>query len=160
MTEYGSSHRPEDPGFLRRIRRSEPAPAEPMMTPTEYRLADTVQRAIDDRLEEGIRAIEEQATALMREVATEIWRSSSRDSRPEQERIVTLLSRDQAIRSLIASSDERFQALAVRSSRLEDHIHDLSESGRQTREAMEASAKAIREVAESPSLRGVDTVRS
>jgi hypothetical protein len=131
-----------------------------MMTATEYRVADSLQRAIDDRLENGLRAIEEQATALMREVATEIWRSSSKDVRPEQERIVTLLSRDQAIRSLIASSDERFQALAVRGARLEDHLGDLAETGRATREAMEASATAIREIASSPTLHGVETVRS
>jgi hypothetical protein len=130
------------------------------MTATEYRVADSLQRAIGDRLEDGLRVIEEQATALMREVATEIWRSSSKDVRPEQERIVTLLSRDQAIRSLIASSDERFQALAVRSARLEDHLGDLAETGRATREAMEASATAIREIASSPTLHGVETVRT
>ena len=119
-----------------------------------------MQRAIDDRLEDGLRAIEEQATALMREVATEIWRSSARDVRPEQERIVTLLSRDQAIRSLITPRDERFQSLAVRTARLEDHLNDLAESDRHTREAMEHSADAIREIAASPSLHGVDVVRT
>jgi ribosomal protein S15P/S13E len=130
------------------------------MTPTEYRLAETLTRAVEDRLEEGFQAIEEQATALLREVATEVWRTSSRDVRPEQERIVTLLSRDQAIRSLIASSDERFQSLAVRTSRLEDHLEEVSRSSRETRAAMEASAVAIHEVASSPTLQGVETVRS
>ena len=37
----------------------------------------------------------------MREIAAEIWRSGGADARPEQERIVSLLSRDQAIRSLL-----------------------------------------------------------
>jgi hypothetical protein len=160
MTEHGSSHRPDDPGFLRRLRRPEPMPAEPLLSPTEYRLADTLQRAVDDRLEDGLRAIEEQATSLMREVATEIWRTSSRDVRPEQERLVSLLSRDQAIRGLIASSDERFQALAVRTARLEDHIRELTEAGRQTREAMQAASRTIREIADSPTLHSVETVRS
>ena len=159
MTGYGASPRPDDPGFRRRFRR-EPVPAEPLLTPTEYRLADTLQHAIDDRLEEGLRAIEEQATTLMREVATEIWRSSSRDTRPEQERIIAMLSRDQAIRSLIASSDERFQALAVRTARLEDHLHEVSEAGRATREAMQSAADKIREVAQSPTLHSVETVQS
>jgi hypothetical protein len=131
-----------------------------MMTATEHRVADSLQRAIDDRLEDGLRVIEEQATALMREVATEIWRSSAKDVRPEQERIVSILSRDQAIRSLIASSDERFQALAVRSASLEDHLNDLAESERRTRGAMEDTAKAIREIADSPTLHGVETVRT
>jgi hypothetical protein len=162
MSTSGSTREPDDSGLLRRglFARREPAATEPMMTATEYRVADSLQRAIDDRLEDGLRVIEEQATALMREVATEIWRSSSKDVRPEQERIVTLLSRDQAIRSLIASSDERFQALAVRSARLEDHLGDLAETGRATREAMEASATAIREIASSPTLHGVESVRT
>ena len=81
----------------------------------------------------------------MREVATELWRSSAKDVRPEQERIVSLLSRDQAIRSLIASSDERFQALSTRAGRVEDSLTDLAETGRATREAMEASVASIRE---------------
>jgi hypothetical protein len=162
MSTSGSTREPDESGLLRRglFARKDPHATEPMMTATEYRVADSLQRAIDDRLEDGLRAIEEQATALMREVATEIWRSSSKDVRPEQERIVTLLSRDQAIRSLIASSDERFQALAVRGARLEDHLGDLAETGRATREAMEASATAIREIASSPTLHGVETVRS
>ena len=160
MTGYGSSPGPDDRDFRRRFRRSEPVPAEPLLTATEYRLADTLQRAVEDRLEEGVRAIEDQATGLMREVATEIWRTSSRDARPEQERIVAMLSRDQAIRSLIASSDERFQALAVRTARLEDHLHEVSETGRATREAMQAAAERIREIAQSPTLHSVETVQS
>jgi hypothetical protein len=160
MSGYGTSPGAEDPGLFRRLRRPEPMPAEPMMTASAYQLADTLQRAVDDRLEEGLRTIEEQATGLMREVATEIWRSTSRDMRPEQERIVTLLSRDQAIRSLIASSDERFQALAMRTARLEDNLHDLSETGRQTRESMEAAAAQIRRIAESPTLNSVEAVQS
>jgi hypothetical protein len=95
----------------------------------------------------------------MREVATELWRSSSKDVRPEQERIVSLLSRDQAIRSLIASSDERFQALSTRAARVEDALHDMAETGRATRDAMESSAASIREIAESPTLHGVEGVR-
>jgi len=126
----------------------------------EARLAELLQSAVDDRLEEGLRAIEEQATGLMREVAGEMWRASAKDVRPEQERIVSILSRDQAIRSLIASSDERFQALAVRSASLEDHLNDLAESERRTRESMEDTARAIREIADSPTLHGVEGVRT
>jgi uncharacterized protein YukE len=159
MMGHGPSHRPDDAGIWRRRRRPEPAP-EPLLTPTEHRLADTLQRVIDDRLDEGLRAIEDQAMALMREVATEIWRASARDVRPEQERIVSLLSRDQAIRSLIASSDERFQALAVRTARLEDQLRDAIEQGRRAREAMEAAAAQVRRIADSPTLHSVEGVRS
>jgi hypothetical protein len=131
-----------------------------VITEPEARLADLLQSAVDDRLEEGLRTIEEQATGLMREVAGEVWRASAKDVRPEQERIVSILSRDQAIRSLIASSDERFQALAVRSASLEDHLNELAESERRTRQAMEDTAHAIREIADSPTLHGVEAVRT
>jgi hypothetical protein len=162
MNDEGSPREPNGSGLVRRgiFPRRDPSPSEPLLTPTEYRLADTLQRAVDDRLEEGLRILEDQATGLMREVATEVWRSSSKDVRPEQERIVTLLSRDQAIRSLIASSDERFQSLAVRTARLEDHLSELQEHGRQTRAVMEVSAAAIKEIAASPAIHGVETVRS
>ena len=140
--------------------RREPAQVEPALSPAEVEFAEVVQRAVDERLEGGLRTIEEQAAGLMREVAREVWRASSKDVRPEQERIVAILSRDQAIRSLIASSDERFQALAVRGARLEDHVEELAASERRTREAMEAAATAIREIADSPSLHGVDIVRT
>jgi hypothetical protein len=162
MSTSGASRGPEESGLLRRgfFPRRETAPAEPVITEPEARLADLLQSAVDDRLEEGLRTIEEQATGLMREVAGEVWRASAKDVRPEQERIVSILSRDQAIRSLIASSDERFQALAVRSASLEDHLNDLAESERRTRESMEDTAQAIREIADSPTLHGVEAVRT
>jgi hypothetical protein len=130
-----------------------------MLSPVEEEIANALTRAVDERVEEGLQALEDQATILMREVATELWRSSAKDVRPEQERIVSLLSRDQAIRSLIASSDERFQALSTRAARVEDALNDLSDSGRATRDAMQASVAAIREIADSPTLHGVEGVR-
>jgi hypothetical protein len=123
-------------------------------------MAYALQRAVDERLEDGLRAIEEHATALMREIAGEIWRASGADVRPEQERIVSLLSRDQAIKGLLASSDERFQSLAVRTGRVEDALADLVETGRVTREAMKIASEAIREISESPTLHGVEIVRT
>jgi hypothetical protein len=162
MSTSGASRGPEESGLLRRgfFPRREPAQTEPVIPEPEARLAELLQSAVDDRLEEGLRTIEEQATGLMREVAGEVWRASAKDVRPEQERIVSILSRDQAIRSLIASSDERFQALAVRSASLEDHLNDLAESERRTRESMEETARAIREIADSPTLHGVEAVRT
>ena len=96
----------------------------------------------------------------MREIASEIWRASGSDTRPEQERIVSLLSRDQAIRTLIASNDERFQSLALRSARVEDTVSAVADNGRATREAIESSLHAIREIADSPTLQGVEGVRT
>jgi hypothetical protein len=107
-----------------------------------------------------MRQIEDQATGLLREVATEVWRTSAKDVRPEQERIMSILARDQAIRGLITTSDERFQAIAVRTARLEDNLADLAESERRTREAMEAAAVSIREISQSPTLHGVEMVRT
>jgi hypothetical protein len=130
-----------------------------VLSPVEGEIAKAMTNVVDERIEEGLQALEDQATLLMREVASELWRSSAKDVRPEQERIVSLLSRDQAIRSLMASSDERFQALSTRAARVEDALKDLSESGRSTREAMEASAASIREIADSPTLHGVENVR-
>jgi hypothetical protein len=137
-------------------------PAEPetrVLSPVEEEVADALGQVVDERIEEGLQVLEEQAALLMREVASELWRASAKDVRPEQERIVSLLSRDQAIRSLIASSDERFQALSTRAARVEDALNDLAESGRSTRAAMEASAASIREIADSPTLHGVENVR-
>ena len=125
----------------------------------ELNITRALQRTIDERLEEGLHALEEQATVLMREIAAEMWRASATDARPEQERIVSLISRDQAIRSLLASSDERFQALAVRSRALEDHLSEIAQATRATRQTMEASTTAIRQIAESPQMQGIEAIR-
>ncbi len=151
----GAGSRRRSPLFTR-----QQAPEPPVLTPAEEEIANALTNVVDERVEEGLQALEQQATILMREVATELWRSSAKDVRPEQERIVSLLSRDQAIRSLIASSDERFQALSTRAGRVEDALGDLAETGRATREAIESSVASIREIADSPTLHGVEGVRN
>ncbi|MGH2594766.1 MAG: hypothetical protein ACRDH7_02245 [Actinomycetota bacterium] len=128
--------------------------------PESYAEPDPLERAIETQLEEGLRVIEEQAAGLMREIASEMWRASGSDTGPEQERILSFLSRDQAIRSLIASSDDRFQTLAVRTARLEDALAELAENGRALREAVQLSARSIHEIATSPTLQGVEMVRT
>jgi hypothetical protein len=155
------THASEESGLFRRgiFPRREQAQAEP--TP----VAETTAPALDEvavraALDEGLAKIEDSASGLMKEIASEVWRSSAKDVRPEQERIMTLLARDQAIRSLITTSDERFQAIAMRTARLEDNLHDLSESERRLREAMEGTTEAVREIAQSPTLHSVEAVRS
>jgi hypothetical protein len=150
----GAGARRRSPLFTR-----QPEPEPTVLSPAEEEIASALTNAVDERIEEGLQVLEEQATMLMKEVAAELWRSSAKDVRPEQERIVSLLSRDQAIRSLIASSDERFQALSTRAARVEDALGDLAETGRATREAMESSVASIREIADSPTLHGVEHVR-
>jgi hypothetical protein len=159
MQATGPIPQPDQPGGIRARFGRRPVD-EPRLLPSEYRLADVLQQAVEERLEEGLRAIEEQAADMMREIAAEIWRTGGNDVRPEQERIISLISRDQALKSLLTSSDERFQALAMRGARLEDSLRDLAETGRSTRQAMEVSANAVREIAESPTLRGVEMVRT
>lgn len=150
----------EQSGTSRRMKLRRPEhDDDPLMTSSEHRISATLSRSIDERLDEGLRALEEQATDLMREIAAEIWRASGNDTRPEQDRIVSLLSRDQAIRSLITSNDERFQAIALRSARVEDTMTEVAEHGRAARHAIESSLAAIREIADSPTLHGVDEVR-
>jgi hypothetical protein len=152
----------EQSGTPRRsmFRRLEHDDDEQLMTSSEHRISASLRRSIDGQLEEGLRALEEQATDLMREIAAEIWRASGNDMRPEQERIVSLLSRDQTIKTLIASNDERYQSLALRSARVEDAVNEVAEHGRTSRDAVEASLIAIREIADSPTLHGVEGVRS
>ncbi len=133
---------------------------EPLMTSSEHRISASLRRSIDGQLEDGLRALEEQATDLMREIASEIWRASGGDTRPEQERIISLLSRDQAIKTLISSNDERYQSLSLRSARVEDAMNEVAENGRSSRQAVESSLVAIREIADSPTLHGVEEVRS
>ncbi len=159
MQESTPANPPEAQGrtrglFLRRSSTSGPTPP----TPREP-FRGSIELLVDERLEEGMRGIEEQATSLMREIASEMWRASAADVRPEQERIISLLSRDQAIRSLIASSDERFQALAVRTSRLEDYLAQTADSSRSMRDSLAESARVVHEAANSPMLQGVEAVR-
>ena len=162
MEEQGPAYQPEHAGAPRRgrFRKENPDPApEPMMTPSEHRMVEALQRSIDERLDDVLGMVERQTADLMREVAAEVWRASATDVRPEQERIVSLLSRDQAIKSLMATSDERFQSLAVRSARLEEDLLELATQGRATREAIEASVEEVREIAGSPAIHGVDEIR-
>jgi len=162
MDTSETTHAPEESGLLRRgiFPRREQAPSEPPKTETELRLDDLVRRAIDERLDEGLAQLEGSAAGLMREVAGEVWRTSAADVRPEQERIMSILAKDQTVRSLLATSDERFQAIAMRTARLEDNLSDLGESERRTRAAMEETAESIREIAQSPTLHGVEMVRT
>jgi hypothetical protein len=152
----------EQSGTPRRsmFRRLEHDDDEQLMTSSEHRISASLRRSIDGQLEEGLRALETQATDLMREIAAEVWRASGNDMRPERERIVSLLSRDQTIKTLIASNDERYQSLALRAARVEDAVNEVAEHGRTSRDAVEASLLAIREIADSPTLHGVEGVRS
>jgi hypothetical protein len=101
------------------------------------------QEMIQEQLDEGLRSIQHSANALMHEIAGEVWRSTGGDKEAVGSTILRELSRDQAIRALIAHSDERFQALAARTGRVEDTMNMLAESVRAAREQIARSADAL-----------------
>ena len=160
MQGSGSAYPPQGPETRRGglFPRRTPPEAQPV-PPGVQDLIASYQRGIEERLEEGLRAIQQTAVSLMHEIAAEMWRASSGDVRDAQSQILSLISRDQTIRSLIAHSDERFQALAVRTARLEDTIAELAESTRALKEVLGRGAQALAEAANSPALRGVEEVR-
>ena len=104
---------------------------------------ETYQAMIQEQLDEGLRSIQHSANALMHEIAGEVWRSAGGDKETVGSTILQELSRDQAIRALIAHSDERFQALAARTGRVEDTMNMLAESVRAAREQIARSADAL-----------------
>jgi myosin heavy subunit len=101
------------------------------------------QEMIQEQLDEGLRSIQHTANTLMHEIAGEVWRSAGGDKEAVASTILQELSRDQAIRALIAHSDERFQALAARTGRVEDTMNMLAESVRTAREQIARSADAL-----------------
>ena len=131
--------------------RPEPPDAPPGLPPSAAERAETViasyQEMIQEQLDEGLRSIQHTANTLMHDIAAEVWRSAGGDKQAVGTSMLQELSRDQAIRSLIAHSDERFQALAARTGRLEDTMNLLAESIRAASEQIERSADAL---AESP----------
>ena len=163
-TSETTSTTEEQSGILRRglfpRREQREAPVGPPPTENEARLDDLVRTAIDEQMRAGLEHMEGSAASLMREIAGEMWRSSAQDVRPEQERIMSIVAKDQTVRSLLATSDERFQAIAMRTSRLEDNLGELAESERRIREAMEETAQSIQQIAQSPTLHGVEMVRT
>lgn len=117
------------------------------------------QQLVMERLEEGLRAIQQTGISLMHEIAGEVWRAAGGDKDQVQAHILEGLARDQAIRGLIAHSDERFQALAVRTARLEDTLTTMAESSRALKEVLAQGAQALHDAANSPALSGFDDVR-
>lgn len=91
-------------------------------------LIASYQADVERRLEDGLHAIERTASSLMREIANEVWQIAGGDRDEVRTAIVDDLSRNEAIRGLIAHADERFQALATRTARLEETVETISGS--------------------------------
>jgi hypothetical protein len=84
----------------------------------------TYRIQIAERLEEGLREIQDRTVALIRDIATEVWADGDLGA-DLQERVLGILSRDAALRGLIAHSDERYQALDLRLQSVSDLAEDL-----------------------------------
>src|SRR5439155_3694770 len=80
---------------------------------------------IAERLESGLSAIQDRTAALIRDVALEVWRSGEQDDL--QERVLSVLTRDAAIRGLISHSDERYQALDIRIGGLHERLRSIDD---------------------------------
>lgn len=105
------------------------------------------QATIQRQLEEGLRRIQSTASTLMHEIAAEVWRTAGGDKDEIRGRILHELSRDQAVRSMIAHTDERFQALAIRTERLEETLNHLVDSVRGAREQIAEGAGMLDQAA-------------
>jgi hypothetical protein len=117
------------------------------------------QRVLEDRLEQGLAAIHQSANSLMHEIASEVWRAAGGDKDQVGSQILESLSRDQAIRSLVAHSDDRFQDLAVRTARLEDSMTSLAEDTRSARAALSDSVQALEHAVGAPAVAGYEELR-
>ncbi len=114
------------------------------------------QEMIQEQLEEGLRELQHTANRLMHEIAAEVWRTAGGDKDEVQERLLTAISKDQTLRSLIAHTDERFQTLAVRTARLEDTLNMLAEGVRAAREELARGVEALESV---PTDTGIAEIR-
>jgi hypothetical protein len=128
---------------LPETRRAGPGMRAPDMQPEA---SPTPEEALQTRLDEGLRAIQDTADQLMHEVASEIWRAAGGDKDQTGSRILESISRDQGMRSLIAHADERFQSLAVRTARLEDTMNALVESIHQAKDELSRGVDLLGEV--------------
>ena len=99
-------------------------------------------RMMMERLEEGLEAIEEAAGSLMRDIAAEVWKAGGSAPEEMQGRILEVLSRDQAVRGLIAHSDERFQSLDLRMARIEQSLANVDRASALLSELMNAGQGA------------------
>lgn len=159
----GSSSSPEGHDRARRRSLFSRTANETPPTPSDSRaeaLVSAYQQIVMERLEDGMRAIQQTANTLMHEIAGEVWRSAGGDRDEIQAKILESLSRDEAVRSLIAHSDERFQSLAVRTARVEDTLNQLAEQTRAARDALDRGADALADTAGSPAVREIAELRT
>jgi len=122
-------------------------------------LEAAIERIVSARLGDAVDAIRDTASSIMHEIAAEVWRTAGGDKREVQAKILEGLARDDALRGLIAHSDERFQALAVRTGRLEDILERLAADTETATETLQRSVGALESAVAQPALVEVGDLR-
>ncbi len=88
-------------------------------------------QALDRRLDSGLRELHKSAALLMRQLAAEVWRAGGPEAGKNlRESVVGALARDDAVRGLLAHTEERFQRLAGRLDHMEGGMRRLAEAAR------------------------------
>ena len=161
MQQPDPSHPPS--GFERARRmlfaRAEPSDTVVVGNVEPADLTAAVERVVSERMRDAIGAIQETAASLMHEVAAEVWRTAGGDKRDVQAKVLESLTRDQAIRSLIAHSDERFQSLTVRTARLEDTLQRLADHTYEATESLTRGVHALEEAVQQPAVIEIGDLR-
>jgi hypothetical protein len=137
MSQSGMPGTPPAPGEPKRRLFGKGEPPGPL-DPRIDAMLSASHRMMMERLEEGLEAIEEAAGSLMRDIAAEVWKAGGGSPEEIQSGIVQMLSRDQAVRGLIAHSDERFQTLDMRMARIEQSLANVDRASALLGELMDA----------------------
>jgi hypothetical protein len=118
-----------------------------------------IERIVSARLGDAVAVIQQTASSVMHEIAGEVWRTAGGDKREVQAKILENLARDDALRGLIAHSDERFQALGVRTGRLEDILERLAADTELATESLTRGVNALETAIGQPALVEVGDLR-
>ena len=116
------------------------------------------QAAITARLEEGLRAINQSAARLMRQVAAEVWRAAGPDARKNlQSGVIGGLARDDAFRGVLTHMDERYQALHVEIARMEEALRRLAGATGRSLKRADGMAELVERVSKASHEQGQRT---
>src|SRR5213594_979322 len=100
------------------------------------------QQSLAERLERGLGEIQDRTVTLLHQIAAEVWPTSETGS-DLQERVVAVLSRDAAIRGLIAHTDERYQALDLQLGEVRDRVQTVTDVADELRTVLEESRERV-----------------
>lgn len=113
------------------------------------------QAAITARLEEGLRAINQSAARLMRQVAAEVWKAAGPDARQNlQAGVIGGLARDDALRGVLSHMDERYQALHVEIARMEEALRRLAGATGRSLKRADGMAELVERVSQATNEQG------